>query len=66
LALELAALFEVALAAMGLRAIPRLVDSPWSLLRLYVPDVTSWLTVFAGTSLVKCFVLLLAWLHQER
>src|SRR6266516_459238 len=62
--LELAALLEAGLAAAGLQAIPRLADSPWSLLRLYVPDVVSWLAVFSCGSLVKCFVLLV-WLLRR-
>jgi CubicO group peptidase (beta-lactamase class C family) len=57
-ALGLAALVEVALAAVGLRAIPRLVDAPWGLLRLYVPDVTAWLALFSCGSLVKLLALL--------
>jgi len=57
-ALGVAALCEVGLAAVGLRVIPRLADSPWSLLKVYVPDIVSWLTIFASTSLVKCLVVL--------
>ncbi len=56
--LGLAALLEAGLAAAGLRAVPRLADSPWSLLRLYVPDIVSWLVAFSCGSLIKCFVLL--------
>jgi len=56
--LTLAALCEVGLVGAAVWRIPRLADSPWRLLRLYVPDVTSWLCAFFGCSLIKCFVLL--------
>jgi hypothetical protein len=56
--LGLAALVEVGLAAAAVRLIPRRADSPWSLLRVYVPDLTAWLTAFFSISFVKCFVLL--------
>jgi CubicO group peptidase (beta-lactamase class C family) len=62
--LRFAALCEVWLAAAAVRRIPRLADSPWSLLKLYVPDITSWLLVFFGCSLVKCFMLLGRLTHQ--
>jgi hypothetical protein len=57
-ALGLAALGELGLAAMAVRGIPRLADSPWRLLRLYVPDITSWLAAFCGASALKCLILL--------
>lgn len=57
--LMLAAVVEVMLAAVGLRTIPRIADSPWRLLRMYVPDVTSWLAAFSCGSLFKALVVLL-------
>lgn len=56
--LSQAALCEVGLAAAAARWMPRLLDAPWSLLRVYVPDLTCWLGAFFGCSLLKCLVLL--------
>ncbi len=56
--LGVAAFVETVLGFVALRAIPWLVDSPWSLLRIYVPDVTAWLVAFFGASLFKCFCFL--------
>jgi CubicO group peptidase (beta-lactamase class C family) len=60
-ALGIIALVEVGLAAVGLRFLPRLADSPWRLLRLYVPDLTSWLAAFFSGSLLKLALLLVRW-----
>ncbi len=59
LLLGLASLIEASLGAVVTVCIPRLADAPWSLLRLYVPDVTAWLAAFFGCSLLKSFVFLL-------
>jgi CubicO group peptidase (beta-lactamase class C family) len=64
--LSRAALCEVGLAAAAARWIPHLVDAPWSLLRVYVPDLTCWLDAFCGCSLLKCLVLLGRWLRSWR
>jgi CubicO group peptidase (beta-lactamase class C family) len=57
-ALGLMSLVEVALGVMALRRIPRLADSPWKLLRIYVPDVTVWLAAFFAVSILKCLCFL--------
>lgn len=57
-ALGLAALVEVVLGVVALWRIPRLADAPWSLLRLYVPDLSAWLAAFFGASLLKCLCFL--------
>ena len=49
----LAMLFDLALPAAMFRLIPRRADSPWSLLRVYVPDVTAWIVAFCSLSLLK-------------
>lgn len=64
--LGLAALCEVGLAVVTLRRVPRLADSPWSLLRLYVPDVVSWLAAFFCGSLIKSLVFLFRLLCKEK
>jgi CubicO group peptidase (beta-lactamase class C family) len=64
-ALGLAALCEVGLAVAAARRIPRWADSPWGLLRVYVPDLTSWLAAFFCGSLVKCLVLLVRLLRHR-
>jgi CubicO group peptidase (beta-lactamase class C family) len=56
--LGLASLIEVVLGVVAVRRIPRLADAPWSLLRIYVPDVTAWLAVFFGGSLFRCLCFL--------
>lgn len=48
------ALGEVGLAVAAARWMPRLVHAPWSLLRVYMPDLTCWLAAFFGCSLLKC------------
>jgi CubicO group peptidase (beta-lactamase class C family) len=65
-ALGLAALVEVVLGAAAARSIPRWASSPWSLLGVYVPDVTAWLAAFFGCSLVKCLVSLFGLLRRSR
>jgi hypothetical protein len=57
-ALGIASLVEVALGIMALRRIPHLADSPWKLLRIYVPDVTTWLAAFFAVSILKCLCFL--------
>jgi CubicO group peptidase (beta-lactamase class C family) len=64
--LGIAALCEVMLAAAGLRAVPRLADSPWSLLKTYVPDITCWLGVFTLGSLLKVALPLVRWLLARK
>jgi CubicO group peptidase (beta-lactamase class C family) len=54
----LASLTELGALIALLRALPRLTDAPWRLLRLYVPDVTSWLSAFCMCSFAKCFIVL--------
>lgn len=44
---------EVAAAFVILWRVPKLADSPWSLLRQYVPDVTTWLSVMGAISSIK-------------
>lgn len=63
-ALGLASLVEVVLGVMAAVRIPRQADSPWSLLRVYVPDITAWLAAFFGCSLLKGFVFLLRRFHR--
>jgi CubicO group peptidase (beta-lactamase class C family) len=63
--LGLAALCEVGLAVAAARRIPRWADSPWGLLQIYVPDLTSWLAAFFCGSLVKCLVLLVRLLRHR-
>jgi hypothetical protein len=48
----LAMLFDVTLPVALLRLIPRRADAPWSLLRVYVPDVTAWIAAFASRNRV--------------
>jgi hypothetical protein len=52
------ALVETVLGVVAVWRIPRLSDSPWSLLRVYVPDLSSWLAAFFGVSLLKCLCFL--------
>jgi CubicO group peptidase (beta-lactamase class C family) len=65
--LFLAALVEVVLGVVAAVRIPRVADSPWSLLRLYVPDLSAWLAAFFGCSLLKlCLAFLLDLLRRSR
>ncbi len=56
--LGLATLCEMIFSVGALRAIPRLADSPWSLLKMYVPDISAWLAAWCCGSLVKALVVL--------
>ena len=44
----------------------KLVDSPWSLLRWYVPDLTAWIRVMSVLSLVKAFLRGVRWMGRWR
>ncbi len=55
-----ASLCELILGIVAWLRLPRVADAPWSLLRLYVPDLTSWIAAFCCGSFLKCFLLLLA------
>ncbi|TMC16834.1 MAG: hypothetical protein E6J34_19485 [Chloroflexi bacterium] len=61
--LSLASLVEVVVGVVAFLRLPRMADAPWSLIRVYVPDVTSWLAAFFGVSLLKCLCFLF---HRSR
>jgi len=63
--LSLASLVEVVLGVMTFLRLPRMADAPWSLIRVYVPDITSALAVFFGASLLKSVVWLLSLLRSQ-
>jgi CubicO group peptidase (beta-lactamase class C family) len=62
----LATLVDLALPIAVLRLIPRRADAPWSLLRIYVPDVTAWLAAFCSFSLLKGLARLLLFRSKNR
>jgi CubicO group peptidase (beta-lactamase class C family) len=55
----LASLLDLAVPLAVWRLLPRRADSPWSLLRVYVPDASAWLAAICSVSLLKVLLRLL-------
>jgi CubicO group peptidase (beta-lactamase class C family) len=49
--------------------LPRLLNTPWSVMLLYQPDITSWLMAMmllsAGTGITKILLVILAWRKRQ-
>lgn len=56
----LALISEIAAPLLAVWRIPKSADSPWSLLRWYVPDLTTWLSAMSVVSFIKT----LLWLYR--
>jgi len=61
----LALIGEVAMPLLVAWRIPKSADSPWSLLRWYVPDLSAWLSAMGAISLAKTVLRLTQMFHRH-